>query len=105
MSLFVGEGAANGDSFSVKTTGNPVVGAMVSGGDLSDDRGVMKPTKNLILGVLSCLLLGVGLANVNGNFKSCVSATTTLSPLEYLAGLPIPEPGGDGPKFTLVQPA
>ena len=104
MSLFVGEGAANGDSFSAKTTGNPVVGAMVSRGDLSDDRGVMKPTKNLILGVLSCLLLGVGLANVNGNFRSCVSAKT-LSPLEYIAGFPLPEPGGDGPKLTLVQPA
>jgi hypothetical protein len=60
----------------------------------------MNTTKHLILGALSCLLLGVGFANVvHSSGAPFLVAGSKISP-ELLAHTTIPVPGGGGPSLS-----
>jgi hypothetical protein len=61
----------------------------------------MKQTKNLIIGVLSCLLLAVGLAHSNdGRDAKNNSLAPSKTSVTEVARAPLGTPGDDGPSVN-----
>ena len=70
---------------------------------MGENPAVMNTTKHLILGALSCLLLGVGFANVSHDSGAQFLAAGSEFSQHLLARTTVPIPGSGGPSLDLVQ--